>query len=151
MDACAAVSGVMDAVKCFPGQHLNLQELAFVSLRAAHFDDNGAEVVANASGADAGLLQGRLHDGRLLGVGQSRQGSMLSPGLPALCGIIEERLDGGVGLAPHVAEDLPLIEEGGKGELIASRDLLDAEDFFRCLRGLCRRFVLAARLGARIG
>ena len=50
-----------------------------------------------------------------------------------------------------MAEDLPLIEGGGKGELVASGDLLDGEGLFGALRWKCRQCILSVRLGVRIG
>jgi len=46
-----------------------------------------------------------------------------------------EGVHGGVDPAPHVAVELPLIEEDGKGELVASGNLLDGEGPFGACAG----------------
>ena len=115
MDAAAEVAGVGGSVEGFPGQSFDLQELSFVSFRAIDGDDYGASVVADALGVDVCAIEGGADDGGFFGVGQSWQGSAFSPALPAFCGIIEERFDGEVGLALHVAVDVPEIDHGCKG------------------------------------
>lgn len=50
------------------------------------------------------------------------------PALPALCGIIEERFYGWVGLAFHVAVDIPVVDRGCKGHPVTcAGDLLHGD------------------------
>jgi len=119
MDAAAEVAGVGGSVQGIPGQDFDLKELAFVFFRAVHGDDHGAAVVADALGVDVCTVKGGFDDGGLFGVGESWQGNVLSPALPALRGVIEKGFDGGVGLALHVAVDIPEIDHSRKGHPIA--------------------------------
>ena len=86
--------------------------------------------MADALWPDAGLVEGGPDEVGLLAVREGRQKIVLPPGLPALRGVIQEDVHGGIDPAPHVAVELPLIEEGSKGELIASGDLLDGGGLF---------------------
>jgi len=115
MDTAAEVAGVGGCIQGLPGQSFDLQEFALVCLWAVHGDDYWAAIVAGALGVDVCAAEGGADDGRLFGVGESRQRRVLSPALPALRSIIEERLDGGVGFALHVAVDVPEIDNGRKG------------------------------------
>ena len=119
MDTAAEVAGIGGCVQSFPGQDFDLQELAFVFFRAVHGDDYRAAVVADALWVDACAVKGGFDDGGLFGVGESRQGRVLSPTLPALGGVVEKRPDGGVGLALHVAVDIPEVDHGCKGHSVA--------------------------------
>ena len=125
MDAHAEVAGTGGAAQGLPGQAVDAAELAHVLLRAAHLNDNGAEVVADALWPDAGLVEGGPDEVGLLAVREDRLSGVLPPGLPALRGGVQEGIHCGVNPAPHVAVELPLVEEDGKGELVASGDLLD--------------------------
>jgi len=133
MDAVAEVAGVGGSVQGIPGQGFDLHELAFIFFRAVHGDDHGAAVVADAFWVDVCAAEGGFDDGGFLGVGEGRERSIFSPGLPALRGIIEERLNRGVGPALHVAVDVPEIDHGCKrhpeacaGKLLHSDCILSA-------------------------
>lgn len=63
--------------------------------------------------------KGGSDDGGLFGVGEYRQRCVLSPALPALGCVVEKRIDGWVGLALHVAVDVPEIDHGCKGHPVA--------------------------------
>ena len=119
MDAAAEVAGIGGRIQGIPGQGFDLQEFALIFFRAVHGDDYGAAVVADALWVDVCLAEGGFDDGGFLGVGESRQRSVFSPALPALRGIIEECFDGGVGLALHVAVDIPEIDHSCKGHPVA--------------------------------
>jgi len=120
MDAAAEVAGVGGRVQGLPGQCFDLQELTFVFFRTVHGDDYGAAVVADAFWLEACVAEGGFDDGGLFGVGECRQGRVLSPALPALGCVIDKKLDGGVGLALHVAVDVPEIDRRCKGYSVAS-------------------------------
>jgi len=135
MDAHAEVAGTGGGVQGVLGQAVDAAELAHVLLRATHLYDNGAEVVADALWPDAGLVEGGPDEVGLLAVREDRQSGVLPPGLPALRGVVQEGVHGGVDPAPHVAVELPLIEEDGKGELVASGNLLDGEGPFGACAG----------------
>jgi len=119
VDAAAEVAGVGDCIQGLPGQSFDLQELAFVFFRSVHGDDYGAAIVAYAFWVDVCAVKGGFDDGGLLRVGEGWQRSGFSPGLPALRGVIEKRLDGRVGLALHVAVDVPEIDHGCRGHPVA--------------------------------
>jgi len=128
VDAQAAVPGVRDSVQSFPGEGLDVEELALVGLRPAHDDDHGAAGVADGLRADAGAVKSLLDDARLLGVREEALFFLHLPGLPALCGIVQERLDGGVGPVGHVAVDVPEVDHGRKGHPVACvGELLDRD------------------------
>jgi len=119
MNAAAEVAGFGGCIQSLQGQSFNLQELAFVFFRAVHGDDYGAAIVADAFWVDVCAVKGGFDDGGLLRVGEGWQRSGFSPGLPALRGVIEERIDGRVGLARHVAVDVPEIDHSRMGHAIA--------------------------------
>jgi len=128
MDAAAEVASVGGRVQGLPGQGFDLQELAFVFFRAVHGDDYGATIVADAFWVDVCAAEGGFDDGGLFGVGEGRQGRVLSPALPALGCVVEKRIDGGVGLALHVAVDIPEVDESRKGHSVAcAGELLHGE------------------------
>jgi len=139
MDAAAEVAGIGGRVQGLPGQGFDLQELALVFFRAIHGDDYGAAVVTDALGMDICAVEGGFDDSGLLGVGESRQRNVLSPGLPALRGIIEERFDGGVGLALHVAVDVPEIDHSRKGHPVACAGKLLHGDYVLSARAAYER------------
>jgi len=124
MDTAAEVASVGGRVQGFPGQGFDLQELAFVFFRTVHGDDYGAAVVADAFWLEACAVECSFDDGDLLGVGESWQGRVLSQTLPALGGVVEKRLEGGVGLALHVAVDVPEVDYGCRGHPVACAEKL---------------------------
>jgi len=75
--------------------------------------------VADAFWLQACAVKGGFDDGGFIGVGQSRLRSAFSPALPALGCIIEERIDGGVGLALHAAIGGPKVSQGREGHSVA--------------------------------
>jgi len=119
MDAAAEVAGVGGCIHGLPGQVFDLQELAFVFFRAVHDDDYRAAIVVDAFWVDVCAAEGGFDDGGLFGVGECRQGRVLSPALPALSCVVEKGVDGGVGLPLHVAVDVPEIDHGRKGHPVA--------------------------------
>jgi len=131
MDAAAEVAGIGGRIQDLPGQGFDLQELTFVIFRAVHGDYHEAAVMADALGVDVCAVKGGFNDGGFIGVGQSRLKSAFSPALPALRGVIEERIDGRVGLALHLAVDVPEIDHGCKGHPVAcAGELLYKEGVF---------------------
>jgi len=139
MDAAAEVAGVGGSVQGIPGQGFDLQEFALVFFRAVHGDDHGAVIVADAFWVDVCAAKGGFDDDGFLGVAESRQRSVFSPALPAFRGIIEERIDGGVGLALHMAVDVPEIDHSRKGHPVACAGKLLHGDYVLSARAAYER------------